>query len=158
MLIVAVILFVSCVYISLSDVRFRKINNKSVIVVALCCIFLGVQQLTFIDIGYLLLLWIVLLFLFAKRIIGGGDVKLIAAFSLALPTEQLTLALLLTAMIGGLVSLIYVLIDLSTRRKFFNRERMISINKTAQGIPYGVAICSGFYFVILITLSTGGSS
>jgi Flp pilus assembly protein protease CpaA len=59
--------------------------------------------------------------------------------ALALPLSQLPMAAMLTGLVGGLVSLCYLLLNYW----FPNRKQR------QVGIPYGVAISSGFGLAIV---------
>ncbi|ODA36084.1 hypothetical protein A8L45_00315 [Veronia pacifica] len=76
--------------------------------------------------------------LFKVRIWGAGDSKLSTALAMALTPEILPDALILTAMVGGVLSVFYLLLG------------KIKPEKKDRGIPYGIAISSGFYLVILL--------
>ncbi|MFW5402643.1 prepilin peptidase, partial [Yersinia sp. 1252 StPb PI] len=68
--------------------------------------------------------------IFHFKIIGGGDVKLITALLLALTAEQSLDFIIYTAIMGGVVMIIGMLIN---KRDIQQR-----------GVPYAVAITSGF--------------
>lgn len=79
--------------------------------------------------------------LFYFSIMGAGDGKFAAALALAIPWQQLNIALFLTAIIGGVLAIIYLI-----------KYRLILRNKIKQdpGLPYGVAIGLGFFIPILM--------
>jgi prepilin peptidase CpaA len=83
--------------------------------------------------------------LFAFGIMGGGDVKLLAAVSLWAGGDHFLLFLLLTTMAGGFLGLSWG----PLLRYFFPA---IATAKAANGrpaIPYGVAIAVGGFFVAI---------
>jgi prepilin peptidase CpaA len=71
--------------------------------------------------------------LFALRLWGAGDAKLLAAAAVVLGTKGLPLLILGTAMVGGILAIVYLTL------------RFLPGGKTtaAKGIPYGVAIACG---------------
>jgi prepilin peptidase CpaA len=126
-----------CCYISISDIRFRRITNISVLgLFALQCVLLPESEL-YLASGLLAL--IIGLFLFWRRWMGAGDIKFASVLALALPISQLPMAAMLTGLAGGLVALCYLLLN------FWIPNR----KKRQVGIPYGVAISVGFCVVIL---------
>lgn len=78
--------------------------------------------------------------LFYFNIMGAGDGKFAAALALAIPWQQLNIALFLTAIIGGVLAMFYLI-----------KYRLILRNtKQDPGLPYGVAIGLGFFIPILM--------
>jgi prepilin peptidase CpaA len=74
--------------------------------------------------------------LFALGMMGGGDVKMLAALALWLPWQPLLVMLMLMALLGGAITLITVVHHRWSRR-------------TGQPeIPYGVAIALAALWVI----------
>jgi prepilin peptidase CpaA len=71
-----------------------------------------------------------------KRWLGFGDIKLVIALSFALPWSQWLLAIWLTLMLGGLLASFYLI-----------KRRLVEDRKSIT-LPYGVAICGGFYLTI----------
>ncbi len=82
--------------------------------------------------------------LFYLNIMGAGDGKFAAALALAIPWQQLNIALFLTVIVGGVLAVVY-----------FIKYRLILRNKIKQdpGLPYGVAIGLGFFIPILMNAS-----
>lgn len=75
--------------------------------------------------------------LFAANVMGGGDVKLLAATALWAGSTYIFPFLLVTALAGGVLSLAIIL-----------RPRLCAltgrtVTETAGDVPYGVAIASG---------------
>ena len=80
--------------------------------------------------------------LFACRMIGGGDVKLLTALALWLPPLLLLKTLVLMALGGGLLSIAML------AWKFARRA------EAAGEVPYGVAIAAAALFVVAHDLLT----
>lgn len=127
-----------CIYISILDIRSRQITNFSVLSLLLLQCTLLIKSEVYLTSGFVVLL--VGLFLFWRRWIGAGDIKFASILALALPLSQLPIAAMLTGLAGGLVSLCY----LALNYWFPNRKQR------QVGIPYGVAISSGFGLVIVV--------
>lgn len=77
--------------------------------------------------------------LFYLRFIGGGDVKLATALSLAMTDAELFLWLLCTTIVGALEAL-YIIFSVKISKN------QASIQK---GVPYGIAIIFGFLMIII---------
>lgn len=134
-------LAVLIVYVSGTDVLFRKIQNYALyVLLILQCLLspLDVQVMSFLvvlGIGLILykLIWI-----------GAGDIKYAAVLSLTIPAHDLVWAFVMMAFSGGVLVVFYLvkskLISKILARKTLNDQK---------GIPYGIAISIGFYLVIL---------
>ncbi|MEW5703197.1 MAG: prepilin peptidase [Pseudomonadota bacterium] len=92
--------------------------------------------------------------MFAFRLIGGGDVKLLSAAALWAGPEQIIDFLLVTALAGGLISL-----AMMTALRLYRPgpvEAAVSsprFSMRKQYIPYGVAIATGGFYVGLRLLA-----
>lgn len=133
-----VILFL--IKLSWTDIRERTISNRIIF-----CLFLVVVPLAWIQyenifvIPALIALFIGFI-LFSLKVIGAGDVKLIAVLMLAIPSDQIFSFFFFTTFSGLLVIIIGWI---------FFRE---SIRQN--GLPYGVAISLGFLInLVLFNLS-----
>ena len=135
-----------------TDLRYRKIsNNLSLSILGLFGVLAASQLLGGID-WKTALLWPVvaatIVFavgagLFAARLMGGGDVKLMAAVALfAGPSLSLTFILYVT-FAGGLVAAATLL-----------HARIRSADPAAAKVPYGVAITAGGLWVCFQRFST----
>lgn len=87
--------------------------------------------------------------LFAFRLMGGGDAKLIAAAGLWLGLDGFVAMLIYTALAGGVLTLAL----LGARKMYGHYAGVLPSNLgrhlTEKGdIPYGVAICAGGLFAI----------
>jgi prepilin peptidase CpaA len=112
-----------------------------------------------------LLLFVALLFLHARGLMGGGDVKLATATSLGLPIDLTYRFVVVTALAGGLLALIYIVLRRLVRdaprppaRGAWLVRRVLAAEhwRIARrgSLPYGVAIASGGICAILA--SRGG--
>jgi prepilin peptidase CpaA len=126
-----------CIYISVLDIHSRRITNISVFSLLLLQCALLIESDVFLASG--LVVFLTGLFLFWQRWVGAGDIKYASVLAVALPVSQVPLALMLTGLVGGLVSLCYLLLNYW----FPNRKQRQA------GIPYGLAISAGFGLVIV---------
>lgn len=85
------------------------------------------------------------LMLFARGLIGGGDVKLLTALALALGPAPFPLFLLVTAVAGGVVALALAI-----------RLRLVPAAGTA-AVPFAVAIAAGVAVVTAMPAPVLGS-
>jgi prepilin peptidase CpaA len=94
---------------ALTDLRERRIPNwLTASAAALYPVYLMLSPGSIAWLGALglsLLVGVVGLALFARELVGGGDVKLIAALSLWAGLEHFTMFALVTSLTGGLLSL-----------------------------------------------------
>jgi prepilin peptidase CpaA len=116
---------------ALSDLRTRRISNRLCLTTALLAVpYWLVTEPThpwrlLIQIGLALGVGLVLLMPFIANLLGGGDVKLMAALALWLPPASLINALLIVSIAGGVLGLAMLLLA----RRW-----------TEKSVPYGVAI------------------
>ena len=75
---------------------------------------------------------------FARNLLGGGDVKLLAATGLWVGFAAVLWLLASVFIAGGLVALLYIVL-----RKARGKSR-----REANRIPYGVAIAAGAFYVL----------
>ncbi|CNC14670.1 putative tight adherance operon protein [Yersinia intermedia] len=113
-----------------SDICNRIISNKFIISIIFSSIALGYTTNSTVNITIPLFSLLMGYIIFHFKLIGGGDVKLITALLLALTAEQSLDFIIYTAIMGGVVMIIGLLIN-----KHDIQQR---------GVPYAVAITSGF--------------
>lgn len=125
---VAILLF-----IALQDISSRTISHRNLLALALT--LLPVMLLQHQPLNYLapLIVIVVGFVLFVLKVIGGGDVKLIALLSFTLSSTLLINFLFLTAIIGGVVVLFGLI--------FFRRQIR------QHGVPYATAIVPSFILI-----------
>jgi prepilin peptidase CpaA len=125
-------LVVLLIMAAISDVRQRRIANRLCIVVAVLALpyWLVIEPQyplrLLIQLGLALGLGLALIIPFIANMLGGGDVKLMAALTLWLPPASLPQALLIVSISGGMLGLILIV---AARRRLAKPT-----------VPYGVAI------------------
>lgn len=91
-------------------------------------------------------------FLFARDVLGGGDVKLFAAVALWVDFES---ALRLVASIliaGGILAVVIILLRLVAPKPIVGRVKTL---QPRAGIPYGIAIAAGTLLVLSLPARAG---
>lgn len=145
-------LAVALIWAAGTDLRYRRISNKlSLAIVGMFALFSASQLIGGID-WKVAILWPVVAAtvvfaigaaLFAARLMGGGDVKLMAAVALfAGPGLSLSFILYVT-IAGGLVALLTLL-----------HARLTKLDPAAAKVPYGVAITLGGLWVCFQRVAT----
>jgi prepilin peptidase CpaA len=143
------------------DIATRTIPDTVCLLIAASGILLRAQQgprALAVSAGAALLLFVVLVILFARGIIGGGDVKIMTALAIALPPLDSYRFVAATVMAGGVLGIAYLLLSFRPRRPI--RPRRVSLLGRIAAIesrricrrgplPYGVAIAAGGGFVLL---------
>jgi prepilin peptidase CpaA len=129
-------------YICYTDVKQRQITNGSVLLVALLCLSILVVKQQYLALVFSFIILMVGIGLFVLGIIAAGDIKLLAAFSLAIKPEYLLVTLGLIVLLGGILAVGYLIYGVLTDLKKV-RQR---------GIPYAIPICLGCLFGIAASL------
>ena len=125
-----------------TDFRTRQIGNWLTGAIALAApLFWWASGLALwpgiaLQVGVALAAFAVLAGLFAMRAMGGGDVKLLTALALWIEPEWFLRLLLMMALLGGALTLVFGAWHVARRRK----DRL--------AIPYGVAISSAGLWVL----------
>lgn len=127
-------------WLALQDYRHRLLSNKLVGGLALLSVLLTTQAIVSgqFESGWWLLsqplsVLVIGLGLFIFGVCGAGDVKLLAAMSPAISPDYWLVTLLLIALFGGLLALVYLAFA------WYNNK----IDELKQrGLPYGIAIAS----------------
>ena len=159
--VIAVLSIVLLLYVAMTDIAARLISNTACLMLAVLALtrlpFSNAPQLlTFI--GGASLLFLLLLILYSRRYLGGGDVKLLAALSIGLPLLQLTQLLTVTALAGGVLALLHLMmrflpypsrppVGSSLLRRVYAVERWRNLRHAP--LPYGVAIACGGIWTVL---------
>ena len=126
---------------ALTDLRRRQIDNWLTLAIALGApLFWWSASLPLGDIGIQLAIafasFLVLAALFAFGFMGGGDVKLLTALSLWIEPVWYLKLIVMMAVLGGLLTLVFGGIHLARRRE----------GKVA--VPYGIAISAAGLWVL----------
>lgn len=132
------------IFVVSNDINHRQIPNVLVIGILIVCAINGwLNGFLLQVIPYSLLIFISLFFLWYMGVIGGGDVKLIVAFSLGVKPIFLILMLCVIGVLGGAL-----LVTMYIWERWKKREPF------SQGIPYGIPIViSGCFFSFLSGLN-----
>ena len=140
------------VYVAVSDVKTREISNTVCLLIAA----FAIARLPFDDLQHLVplfyvtaLLFVLLLILYGRKLLGGGDVKLLTALAIGLSLTEVFQLLYVTVIAGAVVALVYLAMRLppypSLPTSFSERWR----NLLHTPLPYGVAIaCGGIWVVV----------
>ncbi|MGY4175767.1 prepilin peptidase CpaA [Bradyrhizobium sp. USDA 4518] len=147
-------------YVATIDIATRLISNE-------ICFVLGVLGI----IGQLLMpmqlaqslivgavLFLVLLTIYQRGMIGGGDVKLLVALAIGLPLSGVIQLLTATALAGGVLAALHLMMrrlpqprlapaGSSLIRRVYAVERWRHLRHAS--LPYGVAIACGGIWTIL---------
>ncbi|PMH03911.1 A24 family peptidase [Vibrio lentus] len=135
------ILAIVCVYVSVTDYLYRKIQNCALLILLFLQCFLSPLDIQIMS--FLLVLGGGLL-VYALIWIGAGDIKYAAVLSLTISLNDLLWAFVMTAFTGGFLAVIYLV-----NNKLISKKLIRKASNDQQGIPYGIAISIGFYLVIL---------
>jgi prepilin peptidase CpaA len=151
------------IFAALVDIATRTIPDGVVIAVAvlgICARLLSGLPGLMGSLLAALILFASLVFLNARGMMGGGDVKLAAAAALGLPVESLYRFIIVTAMAGGIVALVHLFLRLMIREPPRPPHRGASLIWRVLAVegwriarrgslPYGVAIaCGGIWAVM----------
>ena len=146
-------------YVATIDIATRLIRNEICLVLALLGIagqFASPMQVAGSLIAATILLAL-LLVIYQRGMIGGGDVKLLVALAMGLPLMGVMQLLTITALAGGGLALVHLMMRLlpypklapagsSFLRRVYAIERWRHLRHAP--LPYGVAIaCGGIWTV-----------
>ena len=147
-------------YVATIDVATRTIPNEICLALALLGIVgqLANPMLLAQSTIVAAILFLLLLVLYIKTLIGGGDVKLMVAVAIGLPPLGVIQFLTITALAGGLLAMVHVVMRLlpnpalapsgsSLVRRVYAVERWRHLRHAP--LPYGVAIACGGIWTVL---------
>ncbi len=111
------------------------------------------------------LLGAIMAFLHAKGLLGGGDVKLVAALAIGLSPLDTWNLVVATALAGGVLGLLYLALQRllpapspATSRRRGVPRRLLAVEswriRRRGPLPYGIAIAAGGIIVLLQTTSS----
>jgi len=147
-------------YVATIDIATRLIRNE--ICLALALLGVAAQLASPMQLAQSLIAAAILLLLlfviYQRGSIGGGDVKLLVALAIGLPLTGVIELLTMTALAGGVLALIHVIMRLlpypklapagsSLVRRVYAVERWRHLRHAP--LPYGVAIACGGIWTIL---------
>jgi prepilin peptidase CpaA len=146
-------------YVATIDVATRLISNQ--ICLALALLGIAGQFAIPMQIAQSLMvaaiLFLLLLLVYTRGWIGGGDLKLLVALAIGLPLTGVVQLLTITALAGGVLALVHLMMRLlpypglapagsSFVRRVYAVERWRHLRHAP--LPYGVAIaCGGIWTV-----------
>jgi prepilin peptidase CpaA len=127
-------------------VRTRRIPNELALAVAALglvrLVLAGDPAATLVSIGASAAVFVISFLLFWRGLIGGGDVKLLAASVLLVGAPALSLFLVATSLCGLVVSLATLAADRLARRPALPHQAP-GEPRPRRTVPYGVAIAGG---------------
>lgn len=100
--------------------------------------------------------------LFAANLLGGGDVKLLAAATLWAPADFITHFIMIVSVAGAALGVIFLVPWIGNRPEesdASNPAAMAAVGRLKRKMPYGVAIgagCGAIALKLLNVLPTGG--
>src|SRR3954462_3271673 len=146
-------------YVATIDIATRSIRNE--ICLALALLGIAAQFASPMQVAQSLIaatiLFLLLLVIYTRGLIGGGDVKLLVALAIGLPLMGVIELLTITALAGGVLALVHLMMRLlpypklapagsSLVRRVYAVERWRNLRHAP--LPYGVAIaCGGIWTV-----------
>jgi prepilin peptidase CpaA len=146
-------------YVAMIDIATRLIRNEICLVLAVLGIavhFVSPMHVTESLVAATILL-VLLTVIYQRRWIGGGDVKLLFALAIGLPSIGVIQLLTITALAGGVLALVHLMMRLlpypklapagsSFVRRVYAIERWRNLRHAP--LPYGVAIACGGIWTI----------
>ena len=128
-------LAIALLYAAFTDIRARQISNRLNAAIALVApLFWWASALSLVDIGWQVALAMgalaILAVLFALRVMGGGDVKLLAALALWIKPVFYGQLLMVMAVVGGALTIVFAAWHIARRHQHKPQ------------IPYGIAIAA----------------
>jgi prepilin peptidase CpaA len=147
---IIVLLAILLVFVSVSDIRDRRIPNWTVLAVAglfVPWIFVGPAVSVISALEAALISLAASLGLYALRVLGAGDSKLLTVTALFAGLAQLPHFLVYVALSGGVIALISLLARPTRAAVMFH---MRGKGDFGRGVPYGVAIAIATMAVLLL--------
>jgi prepilin peptidase CpaA len=147
-------------YVAVIDIATRLIHNGTCVILALLGIasqFAGQTHITESLVGATILS-LLLIVIYQRGWIGGGDVKLLVALAIGLPLIGLIQLLTVTALAGAVLALAYLMTRLlpyagtvppgsSLLHRVYAIERWRNLREAP--LPYGAAIACGGIWTLL---------
>ncbi len=141
-------------YVAVIDIATRLIHNEICLTLALLGIasqFAGPTHVTEL-LAAATILFLLLIVVYQRGWIGGGDVKLLVALAVGLPLTGVTQLLTMTGLAGAVLAMVHLLMRLlphprpapagsSFLRRVYAVERWRNLRQAP--LPYGAAIACG---------------
>ena len=146
---IVLLLSILLVIASVSDIRDRRIPNWTVLAIAALFVpwaFVGPRVSILSSLEAALIVLAASISLYAVRIIGAGDSKLLTVAALFVGFSQLPRFLLFVVLAGGVIAIIS-LVTRPTRAMVMLHMR--GKGDFGRGIPYGVAIAVGTLCIVV---------
>jgi prepilin peptidase CpaA len=147
-------------YVAMMDIATRLIRNGICLMLALLGIASQLAGPTHAAESLLVatIMSLLLMVIYQRRWIGGGDVKLLIALAIGLPLMGVIQLLTVTALAGGVLALVHLMMRLlpypklapagsSLVRRVYAVERWRNLRHAP--LPYGVAIACGGIWTVL---------
>ncbi|KRQ08293.1 A24 family peptidase [Bradyrhizobium manausense] len=147
-------------YVATIDLATRLIRNELCLALALLGIAAQLTSPALLAQSLLsaAILFLLLLVVYMRGWMGGGDVKLLVALAVGLPLTGVIDLLTITALAGGILALVHLLMRLlpypklapagsSLARRVYAIERWRNLRHAP--LPYGVAIACGGIWTVL---------
>jgi prepilin peptidase CpaA len=137
-----VALALALVFAAASDIHRRKIGNGLNAAIALGAPFfwwasgMALWPDVAWQLGFAVLAFAIFVGMFAAKLMGGGDVKLLTALALWIEPLAFMQLLVIMALVGGLLAALVFTIKVMRKRK------------ARPSVPYGVAIAAGALWVL----------
>jgi prepilin peptidase CpaA len=146
-------------YVAVIDIANRLIRNEICLILALLGIASQFASQTHVieSLAAATILFLLLIVVYQRGWIGGGDVKLLVALAIGLPLMGVIQLLTITALAGGVLALVHLTMRLlpyprtapagsSLLRRVYAVERWRNLRHAP--LPYGAAIaCGGIWTV-----------
>ncbi|MGY3570037.1 prepilin peptidase [Vibrio paucivorans] len=136
-------LIIATLFIFLSDIVHRLIPNCIVVFVAVSAISLMILNESYASLNVTILIFIIGLVLHSKNVLGGGDIKLVLAYSTAIKPELSLLYIVIILLLGGILATFYW----GCHRVFGN------VTNPKEGLPYGLPIGVSGIFCIAASIA-----
>ena len=139
-------LAIALVFAAFTDIRRRQIDNwlNAAIALAAPALWwssgLSLWPDVALQLGVALAAFVLLAGLFALKMMGGGDVKLLTALALWIPWDVFLQLLMVMALAGGVLTIVMGIYHIMRRQ----RDRL--------AVPYGVAIAFGGLWVLYFNM------
>jgi Flp pilus assembly protein protease CpaA len=146
-------------YVAMLDIATRLIRNEICLVLALLGIAVQLASRTQVRESLIAatILLLLLIVIYQRGWIGGGDVKLLVALAIGFPLMSVIQLLTITALAGGILALVHLVMKLlpypkqapagsSFVRRVYAVERWRNLRNAP--LPYAVAIACGGIWII----------